>query len=93
MEFVICVKHEQKIGFIECVFQCESAIVCKVDPFITVQFAFNVFLRKEFADYLSGGVRGPRVANHPVVKSYLGTQHFQSATNDVRLILDNHVQT
>ena len=92
MQFIVRVKHEQQVGFIERPFERKRTVVPKINPLVAMQLSWNVFFVEEFRDYLSGVVARTRVANDPVVKPYFGTQHVQSSTNDVRLILDNHVQ-
>ena len=91
---VVRVKHEQQVGFAARPIQCQGAVVREIDPLVAIQFAGNVYmgLREEILDNLAGCVGGPRVANDPVIKPELGTQHFQSAPNDVRLVLHDHVQ-
>ena len=91
---VVRVKHEQQVGLTARPIQRKGAVVREIDPLVAVQFAGNVYmgLREEILDNLAGCVGGPRVANDPVIKPELGTQHFQSAPNDVRLVLHDHVQ-
>ena len=91
---VVRVKHEQQVRFVVRVGQRLGAVVPEIDPLVAVQLARNVHpVAEKVLNDFSGGVGGPRVANDPVVKPYLGAEHFQRLADEVRLVLHNHVQT
>ena len=89
---VVRVKHEQQVGFAVRVSERFRAVVREIDPLVAVQLAFNALGCEKVLNDVAGCVGGPRVANDPVVKPDLGTQHGQGAANDVRLVLHDHVQ-